>query len=236
MNIRNLNIKIFADGADYKTIINSNNNTLISGFTTNPTLMRKDGVKNYKNFAQKILSKINKKPVSFEVFADDFDKMFEQAKIISSWSDNVNVKIPITNTKGKSSIDLIKELHSQKVKLNITAVFTLDQISELKKVLIFDTYNIISVFAGRIADTGIDPIPIMKEAKKILSNSSTDLLWASPREVLNILQAEECNVDIITLTSDLIKKLNYIGKPLDTFSLETVDMFYKDAKASGYTL
>ena len=236
MNIRNLNIKIFADGADYKTIINSNDDTLISGFTTNPTLMRKDGVKNYKNIAQKILSKVNKKPVSFEVFADDFDKMFEQAKIISSWSDNVNVKIPITNTKGKSSIDLIKELHSQKVKLNITAVFTLDQISELKKVLIFDTYNIISVFAGRIADTGIDPIPIMKEAKNILSNSSTDLLWASPREILNILQAEECNVDIITLTSDLIKKLNYIGKPLDTFSLETVDMFYKDAKASGYTL
>lgn len=236
MNIRNLNLKIFADGADYNSIINYNNDSLILGFTTNPTLMRKDGVKDYKNFAQKILSKVTEKPISFEVFADDFDQMFDQAKIISSWSDNVNVKIPITNTKGDSSIDLIRELHSQKVKLNITAVFTLDQISELNKILTFDTYNIVSVFAGRIADTGIDPIPIMKKAKNILSNTSTDLLWASPREILNISQAEECNVDIITLTSDLIKKLDYLGKPLDIFSLETVDMFYKDAKASGYTL
>ena len=236
MNIRDLKIKIFADGADENDIKALNQNDLISGFTTNPTLMRKAGVTNYKDFAIKILKIVENKPISFEIFADDFDNMLRQAIIISKWSDNVYVKIPITNTLGISSTELIDELNKLKVKTNITAVFTLDQIKSLGKILTSDTSSIVSVFAGRVADTGIDPIPLMKETKNILNNPETELLWASPREVLNVFQANSCGVDIITLTTDMLKKFDNIGKSLDEFSLETVKMFYDDANLSGFRL
>jgi transaldolase len=236
MKIRDLKIKIFADGADENDIELLNKNNLISGFTTNPTLMRKAGVSNYKDFAMRILNIVNNKPISFEIFADDFDNMLRQAIIISKWSDNVYVKIPITNTEGVSSIELIDELNKSKIKTNITAVFTLDQIEALGRVLISDTPSIVSVFAGRVADTGIDPVPLMKDAKNILNNPETQLLWASPREVLNVFQANSCGVDIITLTTDMLRKLVNVGKSLDEFSLETVKMFYNDANLSGYKL
>ena len=236
MKISDLNLKIFADGADKETIIKLNDDDLISGFTTNPTLMRKSGVKDYKEFASSILKIVKKKPISFEIFADDYENMFRQSKIISSWGDNVNVKIPITNTKGDSSIDLIKQLQDQNININVTAVFTMEQIEALGKVLNSSSYKIVSIFAGRIADTGIDPMPIMKESKKILNKENIDVLWASPREVLNIFQAEECQVDIITLTSDMLEKSKNIGRPLKEFSLETVNMFYNDANLSGYNL
>jgi transaldolase len=236
MKISDLKIKIFADGADEKDIESLNQNNLISGFTTNPTLMRKAGVINYKQFATKVLKTVNNKPISFEIFADDFDNMLRQAIIISKWSNNVNVKIPVTNTLGVCSIELIKELNRLGIKINVTAVFTLDQIKKLSKVLNSDTFSIVSVFAGRIADTGVDPMPLMKEAKIILNNPKTSLLWASPREILNVFQADVCGVDIITLTTVMLKKLENIGKPLDDFSLETVKMFHDDAKSSGYEL
>lgn len=236
MKISDLKIKIFADGANKDDIYSLNQNSLISGFTTNPTLMRKAGVNNYKDFAINILNTVNSKPISFEIFADDFDNMLRQAITISKWSDNVYVKIPITNTSGLSSIELIEELNKLKVKTNITAVFTLNQIKGLSKTFTSDTPSIVSVFAGRVADTGIDPVPLMKEAKNILNNPECQLLWASPREVLNVFQANACGVDIITLTTDMLKKLENIGKSLDEFSLETVKMFYDDANLSGYKL
>ncbi len=236
MSIRKLNIKIYADGADFKSIKKLANNDLISGFTTNPTLMRKSGVTDYKKFALNVLKVVEKKPISFEIFADEFDQMYNQAITISKWSENVNVKIPITNTKGQSSIDLIRDLSKLGVKLNITAVFTMKQIEDLSDALNLNTYSIVSVFAGRIADTGVDPIPMMKQAKSILNKSNIDLLWASPREILNIFQAEECGTDIITLTIDMLNKLENIGKSLNEFSLETVQMFYNDAKLSSYKL
>lgn len=236
MSIKKLNIKIYADGADFKSIKKLANNDLISGFTTNPTLMRKSGVTDYKKFALNVLKVVEKKPISFEIFADEFDQMYNQAITISKWSENVNVKIPITNTKGQSSIDLIRDLSKLGVKLNITAVFTMKQIEDLSDALNLNTYSIVSVFAGRIADTGVDPIPMMKQAKSILNKSNIDLLWASPREILNIFQAEECGTDIITLTIDMLNKLENIGKSLNEFSLETVQMFYNDAKLSSYKL
>ena len=236
MKISDLNLKIFADGADKKTIKKLNNDELIAGFTTNPTLMRNSGVEDYEEFASSILKIVNKKPISFEIFADDYENMFRQSKIISNWGDNVNVKIPITNTKGESSVHLIKKLQDQNININVTAVFTMEQIKELGEVLDSSSYKIVSIFAGRIADTGIDPMPLMKEAKKILNKENIDVLWASPREILNIFQAEECKVDIITLTSDMLAKFKNIGKPLNEFSKETVNMFYNDAKLSGYNL
>lgn len=236
MKISDLNIKIFADGADSSHLQSLNNNKMISGFTTNPTLMRNAGVSNYKDFAINFLKIVDNKPVSFEILADDFNNMHRQAILISKLANNVNVKIPITNTKGASSIELIKELNNLGIKTNVTAVFTLDQVRALAKILDTETPSIVSIFAGRIADTGIDPMPLMKEAKKILKNSQTRLLWASPREILNLFQADECGVDIITLTTDMLSKLDNIGKSLDEFSLETVKMFYNDANLSGYKL
>lgn len=236
MKISDLNLKIFADGADKETIQKLNQDDLISGFTTNPTLMRNSGVEDYEEFASSILKIVDKKPISFEIFADDYENMIRQSKIISSWGDNVNVKIPITNTKGESSVNLIKELQDQNININVTAVFTMEQIKELGEALDSSSYKIVSIFAGRIADTGIDPMPLMKEAKKILNKENIDVLWASPREILNIFQADECKVDIITLTSDMLAKFKNIGKPLNEFSKETVNMFYNDAKLSGYNL
>mgnify|MGYP001219002244 CR=1 FL=1 len=232
-----LNIKIFADGADISTFESLNKNNLISGFTTNPTLMRKVGIKNYKNFAKEILDIVKEKPVSFEVFADDIDEMEEQAFEISSWGKNVNIKIPITNTKKISTKNLIEKLSKNKIVCNVTAIFTLDQCAQVLEVLSVGTPAILSIFAGRIADTGIDPMPIMKEAVKLSkSKNSVEILWASPRELLNLIQANDIGCQIITMPNDLINKISLIGKDLDEYSLETVLMFYNDALKADFKI
>ena len=232
-----LNIKIFADGADISTFESLNKNNLISGFTTNPTLMRKVGIKNYKNFAKEILDIVKEKPVSFEVFADDIDEMEEQAFEISSWGKNVNIKIPITNTKKISTKNLIEKLSKNKIVCNVTAIFTLDQCAQVLEVLSVGTPAILSIFAGRIADTGIDPMPIMKEAVKLSkSKNSVEILWASPRELLNLIQANDIGCHIITMPNDLINKISLIGKDLDEYSLETVLMFYNDALKADFKI
>ena len=225
-------IKIFADTANIEEIKELEKNTLIKGYTCNPSIMRKAGITDYENFCKDVLS-ITKKPVSFEVFADEFDEMERQARIISSWSGNVYVKIPITNTKGKSSIVLINKLLSDKIKINITAVFKAHQLSGLGDT---GTPHIISVFAGRIADTGFDPVPILHEVK-MKSYGSAEVLWASPREVFNIYEAEMEGIDIITATPEIIKKYeSFKRKDLLEFSLDTVKMFYNDGQAAGYKL
>jgi len=232
-----LNIKLFADGADVQGILEMYANPLIKGFTTNPTLMRKAGVEDYEAFAHQVLEAVPDRPVSFEVFADEFDEMERQALKIAAWGDNVNVKIPITNTKGHSAADLIQRLSAQGVVLNVTAMMTLDQVRTVADALSLETGAIVSVFAGRIADTGVDPLPHMTEARKILeSRPKAELLWASPREFLNIFQADAIGCHIITMTNDLLAKLGQIGKDLDQFSLETVQMFYRDASSAGYRL
>ncbi len=233
----NLNVKIFADGADLDGIRKLAQNPLIKGFTTNPTLMRKAGVSDYAAFAGDMLDVIGGAPVSFEVFADGFDEMEAQALEIASWGDNVYVKIPITNTRGESSVPLVGRLSAQKVQVNITAMMTLDQVRAVAEVLHEETPAVVSVFAGRIADTGVDPVPLMREAASILkSRPKAELLWASPRELLNIFHADEVGCHIITVTHDLLGKLSGVGKDLDQFSLETVEMFYRDASAAGYTI
>ena len=229
-------IDIFADGADLLVIKKYNDNNLIKGFTTNPTLMKMAGITDYKDFALKAISIVGNKPISFEVFADDFPSMESQAEEIASWAENVNVKIPITNTKGESSVDLIKKLVKKKIKLNITALMTLDQVQAVADVLSPDVFSITSLFCGRIADTGIDPIPICEKSSKILEPSGSNLLWASPREVLNIKHAEQSGCKIITVTDDILKKIPLFGKNLEEFSLETVKMFYSDAVKSGFNI
>ena len=198
--------------------------------------MRKSGVKNYKKFAKDAINIVGEKPISFEVFKDDFLGMMQQAEEISSWGENVNVKIPITNTKGESSVNLIKELVKNKVKLNITAIMTIKQVESLAKVLSPDVFSITSMFCGRIADTGIDPIPMCCKSTEILYGTNSNLLWASPREILNIKHAEDSGCKIITITEDILKKLPNLGKDLNEFSLETVSMFYNDALKSGYSI
>lgn len=237
-NLDKLNIKIFADGADLKSIISLTKNKTIKGFTTNPTLMRKAGINNYENFAKNVLNTITDLPVSFEVFADDADEIENQAIKIAKWGDNVNVKIPITNTKGQSLIPSIRKLSDLGIQLNITALLTLQQVENTTNALNKETFNIISVFAGRIADTGLDPKIIMKNSKDIILSKlpKTELLWASPRQALNILEAEDVGCDIITITPDLLNKASNFGKSLDELSLETVKMFYDDAIKAGYTL
>lgn len=236
-NLSDLKIKIFADGADKNEILKYFNEKFIKGFTTNPTLMKKDGVTNYELFAKEILNKIIDLPVSFEVFSDDFKSMEREARIIDSWGKNVYVKIPITNTKCESSIPLIKKLSLEGISLNITAMLTIDQVEDVAKALSPNTKAIVSVFAGRIADTGRNPIPIMKESARILKNNPNhELLWASCREILNIFQAEECGCDIITVTYDILKKLPIIGKDLNKLSLDTVKMFYNDAQSTGFKI
>ena len=232
-----LNIAIYADGADVRDMVAARDGGLVKGFTTNPTLMRKSGVSDYESFAREALASTGGMPISFEVFADDFAEMERQALLIATWGEAVFVKIPVTNTKGESSVELIRRLSSAGVKLNVTAILTLDQVREVVDALDPDTPAIVSVFAGRIADTGRDPIPLMREAKAICrARPKADLLWASPRELLNIFQAEECGCDIITCTNEILKKLSMVGKPLDELSLDTVKMFYNDAAAAGYTL
>ncbi len=232
-----LNIAVYADGADIVGIRKMMQNPLIAGFTTNPTLMRKAGIEHYKPFALDVLDVIDGKSISFEVFSDDFDGMQRQAEAIAQWGSNVFVKIPVTNSKGESSAPLIENLARNGVQLNVTAILAPAQIEEVADALSADTAAIVSVFAGRIADTGVDPIPVMTNAKNILKDKpKAQLLWASPREVLNLFQADQCGCDIITMTHDQIGKLSGIGKDLSQFSRETVQMFYDDACAAGYTI
>jgi transaldolase len=233
----NLQIAIYADGADVRDMVAARDAGLVKGFTTNPTLMRKVGISDYEAFAKEALAATGGMPISFEVFADEFEEMERQAKLIATWGDAVFVKIPITNTKGETSIPLIRRLSSAGVKLNVTAILTLEQVREVIEALDPDTPAIVSVFAGRIADTGRDPVPLMREAAQICSaKPKAELLWASPRELLNIFQADEVGCRIITVTSDILKKLSMVGKSLDELSLDTVKMFYNDASAAGFRL
>lgn len=237
MAIPQFRIAIYSDGADVREMVAARDAGIVKGFTTNPTLMRKVGITDYEAFAKEALAATGDMPISFEVFADEFDEMERQAKLIATWGEPVYVKIPITNTKGESSIPLIRRLSSAGVKLNITAILTIQQVREVVDALDPNTPAIVSVFAGRIADTGVDPVPIMSEAVTICaSKPKAELLWASPREVLNIVQADQCGCHIITVTPDLLKKLPMIGKPLDELSLDTVKMFYNDATAAGFKL
>lgn len=229
--------KIFADGAKKDEILELYKNSQISGFTTNPTLMKKAGVRDYKSFAVDILKIIKDKPISFEVFSDDFEEMEKQALEISKWGNNVIVKIPITNTKGESSVELIKKLSANGVKINTTAIMTAEQVEMVLPALKNSLKAYVSVFAGRIADAGIDPIPVMNKILNLLKEySNIELIWASPREVFNIVQANEIKCHIITVTNDLLKKLPLLGKDLNEFSLDTVKMFFNDAKEAGYKI
>ncbi len=235
--IEDLKIKIFSDGAEKKEMLDMNGKAFIKGFTTNPSLMRKTGIKNYETFAKDILSTIKEKPISFEVFSDDFDEIERQAMKIASWADNVYVKIPITNTKKQNSAKLIKSLSEKKVKLNVTAIMTLDQVKIAVKMLNKKIPSIISVFAGRIADTGRDPIPIMKDClNEMKNNPSSELLWASSREFLNIFQADTIGCHIITVTNDIINKVELINFDLEEYSLNTVKKFYKDASEADFKI
>lgn len=235
--IDKVKVKIFADGADKKTMLEMYSCSYIKGLTTNPTLMKKAGIKDYRLFSQDILKKIKDKPLSLEVFSDDFNEIKKQALEIASWAENVYVKIPITNTKKIPCYETINELSAMGVKLNITAIMTLDQVDNVIKNLNPETPSYISIFAGRIADTGIDPIPLMIDALKIMSvNKASELIWASPRELLNIFQAADIGCHIITVTSDILNKLDLIGYSLENYSLDTVKMFYRDALLAGYRL
>ncbi len=230
-------IKLYADGADLDGMIEEYKKGIASGFTTNPTLMKKAGVKSYEDFAKAALKAIPDLPISFEVFSDDLPGMEREARKIAGWGKNVYIKIPVTNTKGESTAPLVKKLSHDGLKLNVTAILTLDQVKTVAKALSPDTPSIVSVFAGRIADTGRDPMPIMKDAVKILKPlPKTELLWASTRELLNLIQAESCGCHIITITNDILKKVPQVGKDLSQLSLETVQMFYSDAQSAGYKI
>ena len=237
VDVESLKVRIFADGANLESMKLLSANPLVKGFTTNPTLMKGAGVSDYAGFARDVLVAIPDKPVSFEVFADEFDEMEEQALEIASWGKNVNVKIPVTNTKGIFAGPLLTRLANRGVQLNVTAVFTLDQVRAITQALNPNVPAIVSVFAGRIADSGIDPVPLMAEAVRILKvRPKAELLWASPREVLNVLQADQVGCGIITATGDIIKKLSLFGKNQDEYSLETVKMFYNDARMAGFNI
>ena len=235
--ISDLKVKIFGDGADIAGILELGRRPYIKGFTTNPTLMRKAGVANYEAFAADVLKHITDRPVSFEVIADDEEEMEAQAHHIATWGPNVVVKIPVTNTRRQSMYDLVRRLSHDGVQLNVTALLTLEQVRQVTKALRGGVASTVSVFAGRIADTGRDPVPVMSEAVQIVNSiGNSELIWASPRELLNIFQADEIGCHIITVTNDILQKLPLVGKDLDEFSLETVKMFYNDAVKSGYAL
>jgi len=235
--LANLKVKIFADGADYDGIVKMARNPVIKGFTTNPSLMRKAGVTDYEAFARKVLAAVPDRPVSFEVFADDFASMAEQARTIASWGPNVNVKIPVTNTKAQSAGELIRTLSSEGVVLNVTAIFTLDQVRAVADALDPRTGAIVSVFAGRIADNGVDPMPHMRACKQLLaSRPKAELLWATTRELINIFQADETGCDIITVPNEFLTKLDLVDKNLTEYSLETVLTFHRDATAAAYQI
>jgi transaldolase len=230
-------VKIFSDGADTKEMIEMAQLPYIQGLTTNPTLMKKSGITNYEKFALEVLGEIKNKPISFEVFSDDFDEMEVQAKKIASWGENVYVKIPVSNTLGKPTSELIKKLTDSGIKVNVTAVMTINQVKVILENLNPQTKSYISIFAGRIADTGRDPMPMMVEAlNEIKEFPSTELIWASPRELLNVIQADQINCHIITATKDILNKLLLIGKSLEEYSLETVKMFRNDAILANYSL
>jgi transaldolase len=237
LKINNLNVKIFADGADRAGMLDMYKKQYIKGLTTNPTLMKKAGITDYKAFCKDILSSIKDKPLSFEVFSDDFSEMERQALEIASWGENVYVKLPITNTNGEYCYDLVEKLVNKKVKVNVTAIMTLPQVQNVMDRLDKKVPSFVSVFAGRMADTGVDPVPVMTEAVKILSSNETaELIWASPRELLNIFQADKIGCQVITVTNDILKKLSLIDYDLDEYSLDTVKMFYNDAVSAGFEL
>ena len=237
MTVANVGIKVFADGANISEILEMAQNPLIKGFTTNPTLMFRSGVTDYEGFARGILEQVETLPVSFEVIADDVEEMSRQARRLASWGENVFVKIPITNTLGSSSAPMIRELAAEGLQLNVTALTTVGQVQMISEVLNPNVPMIISVFAGRIADTGLDPIPVMDQSLKVLAPYPfAELLWASPRELLNMVQAASVGCHIITLTNDLLAKLSGLDRDLEMVSLDTVKMFYNDAVRSGLTL
>jgi transaldolase len=236
-SVPELRVKIFGDGADKAGILELYRRPYIKGFTTNPTLMRKAGVTDYEAFAMDILQHVTDRPISFEVFADDEAEMERQARQIASWADNIYVKIPVTNTRGEPMYKLVKRLSASGIRINITALLTTDQVRHACDALRGGAPSYISIFAGRVADTGRDPVPVMRKALELMApQPQIELVWASPRELLNIFQADEIGCHIITVTNDILKKLPLIGKDLDEYSLETVHMFYDDAVKAGYTL
>jgi transaldolase len=235
--VADLRVKIFADGADLPGIVKLYANPLIKGFTTNPTLMHKAGIKDYADFAREVLAAVPDRPVSFEVFADDFAEMEWQAHEIASWGANVNVKIPVTNTSGAFCGPLVQRLSQAGIAVNVTALMTLDQVGAVARCLAASTPAFVSVFAGRIADTGRDPVPLMEKAVRLLGERpKAELIWASPRELLNIFHADEVGCHVITVTHDVLAKLSLVGKDLDAYSLETVAMFHRDAQAAGFRI
>ncbi len=237
MGVYKMNIKIFADGADIQEMVAAYQSKSVSGFTTNPTLMKKSGIKDYVSFAKEALANITDMPISFEVFSDELNEMEVQAYKLNELGENVYVKIPVTNTKRDTTYNLIETLTSNGVKVNVTAIFTEEQIKNVASSILNKTPSVISIFAGRIANTGIDPEPIMRYAVDITKESpEKEILWASPREALNIVQAERCGCDIITVTPDILSAMKTFGKDLEEFSLETVKMFYDDACSAGFEI
>lgn len=232
-----LKTRIFADGADLENILELSADPRITGFTTNPTLMRAAGVIDYESFARDVLAKVTDRPISFEVFADDVDEIRRQAKLIASWGENVYVKLPVTTTTGEHLSPLVHELCHEGVRVNVTAMFTLEQVREVTDAVLGGAPCYQSIFAGRIADAGVDPVPLMAEALSIMAEAqNAECIWASPREILNLVQANSVGCHIITMTPDLLKKLPGLGKDLAQFSLETVQMFRRDATQAGYQL
>jgi transaldolase len=237
MPLSRLGVKIFADGADFDGILAMYKNPLIKGFTTNPSLMRKAGIADYEGFARRLLAAVPDRPISFEVFADEPQDMVRQAKTIASWGNNANVKIPVTNTQREFTGSVIERLSGDGITINVTAVMTVAQVRRVTACLAKDAPAIVSLFAGRVADTGVDPVPVMSEAVAILAERPrAELLWASPRELLNIFQANEIGCHIITVTHDVLAKLGLVGKDLDEYSLETVRTFHRDAAEAGYLI
>lgn len=235
--VKLLKVKIFADGADRDGMLEMYKKDYIKGLTTNPTLMRKAGISDYEAFAKDILSVIKDKPLSLEVFSDDFNEMERQAIKISSWGDNVYVKIPVTNTRRESCYQLVKRLADRGVKLNVTAIMTLVQVRDVVAHLSPEVASYVSIFAGRIADTGRDPVPLMAAAVELTRiNPKAEVIWASPRELLNVFHADSIGCQVITVTNDILKKLSLVGYDLDEYSLDTVKMFYNDAVVAGYTI
>jgi transaldolase len=236
-SVSELRVQVFADGADKASILELYRQPYIKGFTTNPTLMRKAGVTDYERFAREILQQIPDRPISFEVFADDEAEMERQARKIARWAANVYVKIPVTNTRREPMYELVRRLSAEGIQVNATAVLALDQVEQLARALRGGAPSYISVFAGRVADTGRDPVPLMKSALELMApEPNSQLVWASPRELLNIFQADEIGCHVITATSDVLKKIPIIGRDLHDYSLETVQMFHNDAARSGYKL
>jgi transaldolase len=235
--VSTLKVKIFADGADKNGIVEIGKNPYIKGFTTNPTLMRKAGITDYEKFSREVLELIGDRPISYEVFGDDFAEMERQARKITTWGKNVYVKVPVTNTKREKATATVERLAKDGIKLNVTALMTLEQVREVTAAVKHGPESYISVFAGRIADTGVDPLPLMTEALKIMKDApKSELIWASPRELLNIFHADSIGCHVITVTNDILAKLKLVGKNLEDYSLETVEMFFKDGQASGFKL